>query len=206
MRYGLFHGQTLEIWANALSVLGLLLLLAELFAGWVLWPSLAMLCAGAAAAGVRHWNVGDRRKALSHLAGCVGWGALALVLLTGGIADKLNTKPVQLVANVPFDAADVRELEALLRAMAGERLPPDVQVVEIGREVALRQEARFTLVRAYEWRGLAGEAYLLTNVSDRPIVLADTEFDREGVLGVSVENRDLGPGESTNVFVIRRGS
>lgn len=45
----------------------------------------------------------------------------------------------------------------------------------------LRQEARFILV------------------------LADTEFDHNGMLGVSVENRHVGSGENTNVFIIRRG-
>lgn len=97
----------------------------------------------------------------------------------------------------------VRAVKAMLRAMAGERLPQDVRVQEVGREVALWQEARFTLVRSYEGRALAGEAYLLTNVSEQPMVLTETEFDREGVLGVSVEHHNLRPGESTNVFVIR---
>lgn len=102
--------------------------------------------------------------------------------------------------------AHVRAVKAMLRAMAGERAPQDVRVQEAGREVALWQEARFTLLRTYEGRELAGEAYLLTNVSDQPMVLAEREFDREGVLGVAVEHHNLRPGESTNVFVIRGGS
>ncbi len=40
------------------------------------------------------------------------------------------------------------------------------------------------------------------------MVLAEQEFDRErgDVVGVSVENHNLRPGESTTVYVIRRGS
>jgi conjugal transfer pilus assembly protein TraK len=44
------------------------------------------------------------------------------------------------------------------------------------------------------------------------MVLAEQAFDRPDshadgqVLGVAVENRDLHPGESTNVFVILRGA
>jgi conjugal transfer pilus assembly protein TraK len=38
------------------------------------------------------------------------------------------------------------------------------------------------------------------------MVLAEQEFDREGaqVMGVAIENHNLQPGETTNVFVIRQ--
>jgi conjugal transfer pilus assembly protein TraK len=40
------------------------------------------------------------------------------------------------------------------------------------------------------------------------MVLAEAEFDRDGaqVVGVAVEQHNLRPGESTSVFVIRRGA
>jgi conjugal transfer pilus assembly protein TraK len=66
-------------------------------------------------------------------------------------------------------------------------------------------------MRRYEGRGLLGEKYLLQNISSAVMVLAEQEFDREDspdggqVVGVAVENHNLRPGESTNVFVIRRG-
>jgi conjugal transfer pilus assembly protein TraK len=71
-------------------------------------------------------------------------------------------------------------------------------------------EARFSLVRQYEGRGLVGEKYLLQNVSNAPMVLAEQEFDRPDspsgqVLAVAVEHHNLRPGETTSVFVIRRG-
>jgi conjugal transfer pilus assembly protein TraK len=63
-------------------------------------------------------------------------------------------------------------------------------------------------VRQYEGRGLVGEKYLLQNVSDAPMVLAEQEFDRDTGgrrRRRRVEHHNLRPGESTSVFVIRRG-
>lgn len=101
----------------------------------------------------------------------------------------------------------VRAMKALLVAMASDRVPPDVRVEETQRSVPLWIEARFSLVRQYEGRGLIGEKYLLQNVSNAPMVLAEPEFDREAgaVAGVSIEQHNLRPGESTSVYVIRRG-
>nr|WP_297383303.1 type-F conjugative transfer system secretin TraK [uncultured Roseateles sp.] len=108
-------------------------------------------------------------------------------------------------------ASHVRAMKAMLVAMASDRVPPDVRVDEIGQAVQLWAEARFSLMRRYEGRSLVGEKYLLQNVGNAVMVLAEQEFDRPDsrsggqVLGVAVENHNLRPGESTNVFVIRRG-
>ena len=101
----------------------------------------------------------------------------------------------------------MRSLKAMLVAMAADRVPADIRVDEVNRPIQLWQEARFSLVRLYEGRGLIGERYILTNVSNRDMVLAEQEFDRDNgaVLGVSIENHNLRPGESTTVFVIRQG-
>ena len=102
----------------------------------------------------------------------------------------------------------VRSLKGMLVAMASDRPPTDVRVEEVNRPIQLWQEAKFSLIRLYEGRGLIGERYILTNVSNQDMVLAEQEFDRErgDVVGVSVENHNLRPGESTTVYVIRRGS
>ena len=104
-------------------------------------------------------------------------------------------------------SAHLRSLKAMLVAMASDRVPTDVRVEEVNRPVQLWAEARFALTRVYEGRGLVGERYLLTNISDQNMVLAEQEFDREtgGVLAVSIENHNLHPGGSTTVFVIRQG-
>ncbi|UEC01773.1 type-F conjugative transfer system secretin TraK [Burkholderia vietnamiensis] len=105
----------------------------------------------------------------------------------------------------------VRMMKGLLVAMASDRVPPDVRVEETSREVQLWAEAKFSLRRTYEGRGYIGEKYLLQNISAAPMVLAEQEFDRPGnssqgeVSGVAIEQHNLLPGQSTNVYVIRRG-
>ena len=101
----------------------------------------------------------------------------------------------------------IRAMKALLVAMASDRVPADVQVEETKRPVQLWAEVQFSQVRQYEGRGLVGEKYLLQNVSKDIMVLAEQEFDRESgnVAGVAIEHHNLRPGESTSVYVIRRG-
>ena len=101
----------------------------------------------------------------------------------------------------------IRAMKALLVAMASDRVPADVQVEEVHRAIQLWTEVRFSLVRQYEGRGLIGEKFLLQNVGIEPMVVAEQEFDRDGgeVTGIAIEHHNLRPGESTSVYVIRRG-
>ena len=105
----------------------------------------------------------------------------------------------------------VRTMKALLVAMASDRVPPDVRVEETSRSIQLWAEARFTLLRLYEGRGLTGEKYTLQNVGTAPMVLAEQEFDRPdsraggAVVGIAIEHHNLRPGETTSIYVIRRG-
>ena len=105
-------------------------------------------------------------------------------------------------------AQHIRSLKAMLVAMASDRAPTDIRVDEVNRPIQLWAEARFSLIRLYEGRGLIGERYILTNVSNQTVVLAEQEFDRESgtILAVSIENHNLRPGESTTVYVIRQGA
>lgn len=105
----------------------------------------------------------------------------------------------------------VRTMKALLVAMVSDRVPPDVRIEDTSRAIQLWTEARFTLLRLYEGRGFVGEKYTLQNVSAAPMVLAEQEFDRPDsrggaeVVGVAIEHHNLRPGETTSVYVIRRG-
>ena len=101
----------------------------------------------------------------------------------------------------------IRAMKALLVAMASDRVPTDIRVEETRRSVQLWAEAVFSQVRQYEGRGLLGEKYLLQNVSQDVMVLAEQEFDRDSgnVAGLAIEQHNLRPGESTSVYVIRRG-
>ena len=105
----------------------------------------------------------------------------------------------------------VRTMKALLVAMASDRVPPDVRVEETSRSIQLWAEARFTLLRLYEGRGLTGEKYTLQNVGTAPMVPAAQEFARPdgraggAVAGIAIEHHNLRPGETTSIYVIRRG-
>jgi conjugal transfer pilus assembly protein TraK len=108
-------------------------------------------------------------------------------------------------------ASHVRGLKAMLVAMAGEQVPSDIAVKDIEQPVVLWREAHFQLERSYRGRGLVGERYRLQNVSDKPMVLAEPEFDRAGdaggeVAAIAIERHKLRPGEKTRVFVIRQGA
>lgn len=108
-------------------------------------------------------------------------------------------------------AHHIRAMKALLVTMVSQRVPPDVRVEELNQPVQLWAEARLLLTQRYEGRGLVGERYQLLNASPAVMVLAEQEFDREDgndgaqVLGVAIEQHNLRPGESTKVYVIRRG-
>jgi conjugal transfer pilus assembly protein TraK len=105
----------------------------------------------------------------------------------------------------------LRRMKALLIAMASDRPPADVRVEEVNRPLQLWAESRLMLLRRYEARGLVGEKYLLQNTSAAPMVLAEQEFDRPDsrdagqVLAVAIEHHNLRPGDSTHVYVLRRG-
>lgn len=109
-------------------------------------------------------------------------------------------------ARIQRSGSYVRAIKNLLLAMAGDALPRDMDVREVAQEVALWKEARFTLTRRYVGQGLVGEKYLLTNVSAAPIVIAEQELYKDGVVAVNVENMNLAAGESSNVFIIRERS
>lgn len=101
----------------------------------------------------------------------------------------------------------IRAMKALLVAMASDRVPADIRVEETHRPIQLWAEARLSQVRQYEGRGLLGEKYLLQNVGQDVMVLAEQEFDRDSgnITGIAIEQHNLRPGESTSVYVIRRG-
>ncbi|MCW5632024.1 MAG: type-F conjugative transfer system secretin TraK [Rubrivivax sp.] len=130
---------------------------------------------------------------------------------------RASTAPIvagsAMVSSAPLgtSAHHVRALKALLVAMASDRTPSDVRIDELDQPIQLWAEAKFSLVRRFEGRNLIGERYLLTNVSSSIMVLAEQEFDRPNaadggqVLAVAIENHNLRPGESTGVYVVRRG-
>lgn len=131
-----------------------------------------------------------------------------IVIRDKAAKQRRNDAPAQPAAATSA-ASHVRTLKALLVVMAGDRVPSDIDVEEVGQPLSLWREARFQLERIYRGRGFIGERYLLQNISQTDMVLAEPEFDREGdesgsVAGIAIEHHNLHPGERTQVFVIRR--
>jgi conjugal transfer pilus assembly protein TraK len=67
--------------------------------------------------------------------------------------------------------------------------------------VPLWKEAMFVLVKVVDGP-LRGEKYMLTNISDKPMMIDERELYRRGVVAVSVERPELKPAETTAVYVI----
>ena len=76
-----------------------------------------------------------------------------------------------------------------------------LDVHKVNDVVPLWDEVMFVRVAAAEGE-LRGEKYLLTNTSDKPMVIDERELYRRGVVAVSVERPELGPGETTAVYVV----
>ena len=94
-------------------------------------------------------------------------------------------------------------VKGMVIALAAGEVVPDLEVREIGREIALWRESRFFLERSYLGRRVAGDRYRLTNISAGPMRIAEPEFFKPGVLGVAVEQLELSPGDSTAVYIVR---
>jgi conjugal transfer pilus assembly protein TraK len=121
-------------------------------------------------------------------------------------AETIVIKPlpgVREASSIEKSSSYVRVMKNLLLAMAGDALPRDMEVRESGREIALWKNVRFTFARAYLGQGIVGEKYLLTNLSNVSMTVAEQELYKAGVMAVAVENSKLNPAQSTNVFIIR---
>lgn len=77
----------------------------------------------------------------------------------------------------------------------------DFDVRRSNEIVPLWKEAMFVLVKVVEGP-LKGEKYLLTNTSDKPMVIDERELYRRGVVAISIEKPELRPAETTAVYVV----
>lgn len=68
--------------------------------------------------------------------------------------------------------------------------------------IPLWKGTRFELVKVVELRGIRGETYILTNISDNQIIMDEREFYRNGVQSVTIESATLEAGQSTRIFIV----
>lgn len=104
-------------------------------------------------------------------------------------------------------ATHERGIKALTLSMVNPGLDAALQTVPVaggGQEVALWREARFVLRQVSQAAGLVGQAYELTNLSGKRMVIDERELYREGVVAVAVRRLALVPGETTAVWIVRQ--
>ena len=96
-----------------------------------------------------------------------------------------------------------KAIKVLMSAMALEEPPKTIDVRPTQQEYALWENTRFVLRAVYSERELVGEKYQLTNTGKETIRLVEQELYRKGVLAVAIENKQVEPGQDTNIYVIR---
>jgi conjugal transfer pilus assembly protein TraK len=98
---------------------------------------------------------------------------------------------------------DLARNQAIKRVLLALESPDetDMESRATNELVPLWKEAMFVLVKVVDGQ-FRGEKYMLTNVSDKPMVIDERELYRRGVVAVSVERPELKPAETTAVYVI----
>ncbi len=96
-----------------------------------------------------------------------------------------------------------RTVRGLVAAMALEEPPSNIEMRATRQEFALWENTRFVMVAVYNERELVGEKYTLTNIGKTPMRLVEQELYRKGVVAIAIENMQLEPGQSTNIYVVR---
>lgn len=114
-------------------------------------------------------------------------------------AREVETSP----SRIERSGRHVRTIKNLLLAMATDALPEDMQIRETKRELALWPGVRMTLQRVYVGSWIVGEKYHLANIAKAEVTLNEPDLYKSGVMAVSLEQRTLRSGESTNLFVVR---
>lgn len=97
-----------------------------------------------------------------------------------------------------------KAIKRLVKVMAGDELPDDIEVTQVSRKLDLWQEASMLLETRYSSGDMVGERYVIANVSQAPMVLDEREFYRPGVHVIALDQLNLAPDASTRLYIIRR--
>lgn len=99
--------------------------------------------------------------------------------------------------------AFVRRIKNTWLALASDDDPAGCESRAVNTEMPLWHESKMTLTRLLICSDNTGERYTLTNVSGKPMVVAEQELYRPGVWGIAVESLQLAPNEYTYVYIVR---
>ena len=97
----------------------------------------------------------------------------------------------------------LQQLKNLLLAMYNPVWANGMEVRDKEQEIGLWKEVRFVLKQTFADGNLVGEKYEMTNISEKPLRLAEQELLRKNVELVSFESLNLAPGDTTRVMIIR---
>lgn len=106
------------------------------------------------------------------------------------------------VKAIGADQARTSFLKRILTILARGDEPEDMAIREMRQPIPLWNEADLVLYRILEGDGFRGESYQLTNKTQKPMVLDEREFYRQGVMAIAINKLELAPGETTGVYVV----
>lgn len=95
----------------------------------------------------------------------------------------------------------VGAVKSFFYAMKGNGDYDDLTCQPSGENVPLWNEAIFIRQKTCSSANLNGQVFNLTNTSNAEMVLEEPEFYKKGVIGVSIDELVLEPGESTEVMI-----
>lgn len=100
----------------------------------------------------------------------------------------------------------IGRIKRLIKAMARQVPLADYAITRDTEKIPLWQEVSLVLAVRYRSDDMLGEIYTLTNISEEPHSLSEIEFSAldAHVQAVALADEELLPGESTNVYVVRR--
>lgn len=100
--------------------------------------------------------------------------------------------------------AYIREIKALLRAVANGSIPPgyDVAVIDNGKEECPVKECSLVAVRRYSGRRLIVKEYQLANSTKESRTYREELFVRAGTRAVAIERHQVDPGGGTRMLLV----
>ena len=98
----------------------------------------------------------------------------------------------------------IRQIKALLRAIAGGAVPAgyDVSLIPDGKEACPVTECSLVAVRRYAGMRLAVIEYRLSNPTKEPRIYKEQLFVRPGARAVALEQHRVEPGGATRLLVV----
>jgi len=109
------------------------------------------------------------------------------------------------VKAIDLSSGHVKAIHDLTLAMALNDLPKNTDVNHVNRYVQFWKEAEILEKTSYSIGKLKGVKYVLKNISQSKMVLAESEFYKlnESTLSIAIEKPVLEAGESTQIFVVK---